>query len=59
MNSTFYKIETEEEQDALIDKTLVGAGTNIDELRRQGHEGQYESEKHRRSWFVVHELGRI
>ena len=59
MTSTFYKIETEEELDALIDKTLAGAGTTLDELRRQGREGQFESEKLRRTWFVVRGLGRI
>ena len=57
--STLYKIETEEELDALVNKTVANAGTTVAELRRQGREGRFESEKLRRTWFVVYGLGRI
>ena len=59
MTSTLYKIETEEELDALVDKTLAEAGTTVEELRRQGRKGRFESELLRRTWFVVNGLGRI
>ena len=59
VTDTFYKIGTDEELDALVDKTLAEAGTTIDELRRQGRDGRFESEKLRRAWFVVHGVGRI
>ena len=54
-----YKIETQEEQDALLEKALAVAGTTLEELRRQGREGRFASEAHRRIWFTVHGLGYI
>ncbi|MCY4257013.1 MAG: hypothetical protein OXE04_01800 [bacterium] len=49
---------TEEELDVLIEKTLQDAGVTIEELRRQVRLGRFESEKLRRTWFVVSGLGR-
>ena len=54
-----YKIETQEEQDALLAKVLTNAGTTVEALRRQGREGRFETEKERRAWFVVAGLGYI
>ncbi|MCQ3811205.1 MAG: hypothetical protein KTV68_11715 [Acidimicrobiia bacterium] len=49
---------TEEELDVLIEKTLQEAGVELEELRRQYILGRFESEKLRRTWFVVAGLGR-
>ena len=59
MTSILYKIETREEQDALIAKTLAEAGTTAEELRRQGIKGRFESELLRRTWFIAKGLGAI
>ena len=56
---TLYKIETREEQDALIAKTLAEAGTTAAELRRQGIKGRFESELLRRTWFIAKGLGAV
>lgn len=49
---------TEEELDVLIEETLQDAGVELEELRRQYALGRFESEKLRRTWFVVAGLGR-
>ena len=49
---------TEKELDVLIEKTLQDAGVELEELRRQYILGRFESEKLRRTWFVVAGLGR-
>ena len=49
---------TEEELDVLIEETLQDAGVELEELRRQHTLGRFESEKLRRTWFVVSGLGR-
>lgn len=49
---------TEEELDVLIEVTLQDAGVELEELRRQARLGRFESEKLRRTWFVVSGLGR-
>ncbi len=49
---------TEEELDVLIEKTLKDAGVELEELRRQAKLGRFESDKLRRTWFVVSGLGR-
>ena len=59
MTSILYKIETQEEEDALLANALAVADTTVEELRRQGQLGRFVSEKHRRVWFTVHGLGYI
>jgi len=49
---------TEKELDVLIEETLQDAGVELDELRRQYTLGRFESDKLRRTWFVVAGLGR-
>ncbi|MXZ77265.1 MAG: hypothetical protein F4Z06_03160 [Acidimicrobiia bacterium] len=49
---------TEEELDVLIEETLQDAGVELEELRRQYTLGRFESDKLRRTWFVVAGLGR-
>ena len=49
---------TEEELDVLIEEALQDAGIELEELRRQYTLGRFESEKLRRTWFVVSGLGR-
>ena len=59
MTNILYRIETKEEEEALVAKTLGEADTTLEELRRQGQLGRFESEKLRRTWFSVHGLGYI
>ena len=49
---------TEDKLDVLIEETLQDAGVELEELRRQALLGRFESEKLRRTWFVVSGLGR-
>lgn len=49
---------TDEELDVLIEATLRDAGVELEELRRQAQLGRFESDKLRRTWFVVSGLGR-
>lgn len=42
----------------IIEETLQDAGVELDELRRQYTLGRFESDKLRRTWFVVAGLGR-
>lgn len=58
MPKTLHKLTSEAELDVLIDETLDDAGVDLEELRRQAHEGRFASEKLRRTWFVVNGLGR-
>ncbi len=57
-DTELYEITDEKELDDLVAATLREAGTELDELRRQADEGRFESEKFRRTWFVIEGLGR-
>ena len=58
MPETLHELISEDELDVLIDETLADAGVDIGELRSQAQQGQFSSEKLRRTWFVVIGLGR-
>ena len=58
MSVAVHHIETEAELDALIGRTMDEAGVELEELQRQARNGRFDSEKLRRTWFVVSGLGR-
>ena len=53
-----HRISSEDELDAVVHKVLRNAGVEYEELRRQAALGRFESEKLRRTWFVIAGLGR-
>ena len=57
-NTDLHEATTDEELDQLIAQTLRDADVELAELRRQAHEGRFNSEKLRRAWFVIEGLGR-
>lgn len=57
-DTDLHETTNEEELDALVDGTLAEAGVDLAELRRQAHEGRFDTEKNRRAWFVIDGLGR-
>jgi hypothetical protein len=57
-NTDLHEVTTDEELDQLIAQTLRDADVELAELRRQAHEGRFNSEKLRRAWFVIEGLGR-
>lgn len=57
-NTDLHEVTSDEELDHLVERTLRDVGTELAELRRQAHEGRFDSEKLRRAWFVIEGLGR-
>ena len=53
-----HKINTEADLDAIVESVLQDAGVELEDLRRQAALGRFESEKLRRTWFVIAGLGR-
>jgi len=48
---------TDTELRAAVDVMLRDAGVTLEELIAQGQQGRFDSELHRRTWFVVSGLG--
>ena len=53
-----HRITSEDELDAVVEKVLRDAGVEYEDLRRQAALGVFESERLRRTWFVIAGLGR-
>ncbi len=53
-----HRINSETDLDAVVESVLQDAGVKYDDLRRQAVLGRFESEKLRRTWFVIAGLGR-
>ena len=53
-----HKINTEADLDAIVESVLQDAEVEFDDLRRQAALGRFDSEKLRRTWFVIAGLGR-
>jgi len=58
VDADLHEVTTNEELDQLVEQTLADANVDLAELRRQAHEGRFQSEKLRRAWFAIEGLGR-
>lgn len=48
---------TEDEVAEAVRETLVRAQVDLNTLRQEAATGRFQSERHRRAWFVVRGLG--
>jgi hypothetical protein len=52
-DADLHEVTTDEELDRMVEQTLADANIDLAELRRQAHEGRFQSEKLRRAWFAI------